>query len=206
MTTKLGASSVLAAVAVCVTACGQVQARTPSGALASNVSPSVSMVSPSPSPGVEPRPDVTDQRLVSLFTYEGGNMQFDAVPQGFIPNITASQAYQDFANSDAVTYSPQLMSATPEVFLAAYTSFGSGPGVGTDPTVAGYDHLPVWAIRFTNVLGAPSGPGNPSGSTVSHNDQLVRQDVLVIVDAKSGKLLLLLDALPDLQPQATPRL
>lgn len=149
------------------------------------------------SPTKEPSPTVVEGRLMDTFTYDAESVRFDPAPTSYAPTESASDAYAIFAKSDAASYSPTLTHKKPEVFLADYTTIGAGPGVDKDTNEIGWDHVHSWIIRFTDVPSAAAGPAVSPDSKESPNDTIYSQDVVVVINAETGQLLTLYNAVPD---------
>ena len=153
--------------------------------------------SSSPATSKEPSPELIDNRLVKPFTYDSGTVVFSAVPGTYKPEVSQTEAYAIFWKSDASTYNAAFTVQEPQVFLADYTTIGAGPGVRTDPTDVGWDHVHSWIIRFTQVPSYPAGPAETPGSSQEPDDSVYFEDVVVVVNSDTGKTLSLYNAVPD---------
>lgn len=154
------------------------------------------------SPLSEPSPSIDSDRLVSPFTYDDGFLRFDPPADGYTPAITSAEAYQAFLDTGAYPGIEEY--SEPEFFLAQVTTYGEGSesdeGLGI-----GYDHVPVWVIRFINVPDDPAGPGDGPTEGDSPSPQTpVLQDVVIFVNADTGKALQLRSDRPDDVAQLSP--
>lgn len=147
----------------------------------------------------EPSLVLVDGRLAATFTYDSGAVRFEPPPPAYEPRQTAADAYAIFSKSDAASYSSAFTDAQPQEFLADYTTIGAGPGVDMDPDQIGWDHLHSWVIRFTDIPSGAAGPGVPPDSTETPNDHIYHEDVVVVINAETGQILSLYNALPDTQ-------
>lgn len=185
----------IAAMALCLTACGHGSA----GGSRERIGAGPSRVTLR----AERAPQVESGQLTAAFTYHKGFVRFEPVADSYHPVISASRAYRIFKSSGAHGYAP--LHRDPEIFLSNYTTIGSGPGVGRNNGEArGFDHVPVWVIRFAHVPSYSSGPGNVAGSTTTPGQTAVLEDVVAVENADTGKLLTLYVDKPDRTPQPSP--
>jgi hypothetical protein len=125
------------------------------------------------------------------------------------PNSTATRTISATAAMAAITssgtYSSDLTThSSSGLKFALFTDLGLGPnpsgGQAFRPT---YVNHPVWFIAYHNVQWAPSGPGTVAGSTGPTAPAIVTSDEYFIVDAVSGKMILMMDGDASTAPPST---
>jgi hypothetical protein len=119
-------------------------------------------------------------------TYSMGSWRFDRASDKDLKHVRVSSGEALAKEAD-----PGITASSPQVFLARWTPFDKSANDGRLP----YDHRLVWVVRYRNVVSPDfGGPGIP-GTVGSARVWLV--DLLRVVDASTGKLLVIYTARPD---------
>lgn len=143
---------------------------------------------------------VTDERLSDAVVYRQALLRFDPPASTEVALATADQAYQSFKALDIYEHAWQTDS-TPTAFLAAMSSLT--PTRDGDIVALGATPQLVWVLLFQDVEEVAIGPAPPDALSPDGSGGDAFQDgngqpappelhdILVVVDAVTGKPLLL---------------